>query len=361
MAGNIFGNVLRLMTFGESHGPGTGGILEGCPSGMTLDLDLIRNEMQRRKPGQSGISSPRKEDDEFEILSGVFEGNTLGTPIGFLIRNKDARSGDYEATKELYRPSHADFTYEEKYGLRDYRGGGRSSARETASRVFAGAIAKQILMKHGIAVNACVTQAGKIKLQIPPENLEFSLAENNVVRCPDAQTAGQMIAYIEKLREEGDTCGGVITCLISNAPAGLGEPVFDKLQAELAKACMSIPAAHGFEYGSGFAGAEMKGSAHNDAFIKVENGRIRTATNFSGGIQGGISNGMNIYFRVAFKPVSTIKTNQKTVNHAGEEVVLKAEGRHDPCVLPRAVPVVEAMSALVIADFLLRNSFVKFD
>ena len=359
MAGNSIGTLFKLTTFGESHGTAIGGILDGCPAGLTLDLESIRKEMARRKPGQSAITSPRQETDEFEILSGVFEGQTLGTPIAFMIRNQDYKPSDYENVKNSFRPSHADFTYHVKYGHRDYRGGGRSSARETAARVFAGAIAKQILNKIGTQIFAFVSQVGPLKTSISYSDIDFSKIESSIVRCPDETASVQMIEYIEKLKSEGDTTGGIVSCMIKNVPAGLGEPVFDKFQADLAKACMSINAAHGFDYGSGFGGVEMKGSEHNDSFVKAADGSIVTAGNHSGGIQGGITNGMDVYFRVAFKPVSTLLKSQKTLNEKGEETVLEMKGRHDPCVVPRAVPIVESMAALVLMDHFLRNKNSK--
>lgn len=352
MAGNTFGNNFRITTFGESHGAAIGVVIDGCPSGIQLDLHAIQTELDRRKPGQSKISSSRKEEDEFEILSGVFEGKTLGTPIAILIRNKDAKSKDYEYLKDSYRPSHADYTYEQKYGIRDYRGGGRSSARETVARVAAGAIAKQVLVSQGITINAFVKQVGNIKLTKKYTELDFNKIENNIIRCPDEQVAEQMITAIEEVKKQGDTLGGIIQCVIQHVPVGLGEPVFDKLQALLAHAMLSINAAHGFEYGSGFEGASTKGSENNDEWENVE-GKIRTKTNHAGGILGGISTGEDIYFNVAFKPIATILKKQQSVNSKGEEITLQNEGRHDPCVLPRAVPIVEAMAALVLVDLVV--------
>ncbi len=361
MAGNTFGKIFRLTTFGESHGGGIGGVIDGCPAGLNLNLEMIRYEMSRRKPGQSIVTTSRKEDDQFEILSGVYEGQTLGSPIAFLIRNLDYKPSDYDNLKNSFRPSHADFTWQEKYGIRDHRGGGRSSARETAARVFAGAIAKQFLSVSGISIAAYVSQVGRIKTEAGYADLDLSLVEESIVRCPDIEVSERMIQYIEKIRNEGDSTGGIIQCIIKNSPAGLGEPVFDKLHADLGKAMLSINAVHGFEYGSGFDGVSMKGSEHNDLFRKDENGNIFTSTNHSGGIQGGISNGMDIFFRVAFKPVSSILREQQTVNEKGEEISLAAKGRHDPCVVPRAVPIVEAMAALVMADHSLRNRNSKSD
>jgi len=355
MAGNSFGEVFRITTFGESHGKAIGVVIDGCPSGLQLDLNRIQHELDRRKPGQSAITTQRKESDAFEILSGIFEGETLGSPIAVTIKNEDQKSEDYAHLKEVYRPSHADFTYEVKYGTRDYRGGGRASARETAARVIAGAIAKQFIEHSGIRVAAYVSAVGKIKLEKSYRELDLKRADDSIVRCPDETVADRMIELIQDNRAKGDTVGGVITCVIKGCPVGLGEPVFDKLHAELGKAMLSINAVHGFEYGSGFAGTEKYGSENNDAFFFTADNKIETKTNFSGGIQGGISNGMDIYFNVAFKPVATIMQSQTSVDKEGHEVELKGKGRHDPCVVPRAVPIVEAMAALVIADFLLRH------
>ena len=352
MSSNTFGQLFRITTFGESHGAAIGVVIDGCPSGIEIDLEQIQHELNRRKPGQSNITSARKESDEFEILSGIFEGKTLGTPIGILIRNEDQKSKDYNYLKDTYRPSHADYTYEQKYGIRDYRGGGRSSARETVARVAAGAIAKQILASKGIVINAFVNQVGNIKLEKHYSELNFQNIEKNIVRCPDETAAQQMIQAIEEVKKQGDTLGGTIQCVIQNTPVGLGEPVFDKLHAVLAHAMLSINAAHGFEYGSGFAGASKKGSENNDEWENVD-GKIRTKTNHAGGILGGISTGEDIYFNVAFKPIATILKQQQSINSKGEEITLQNEGRHDPCVLPRAVPIVEAMAALVLVDFLL--------
>ena len=349
MAGNSFGNLFKITTFGESHGTAIGGIIDGCPPGIELDFEAIQHEMNRRKPGQSKIVTQRKEPDEVKFLSGIFEGKTTGTPIGFVIENANQKSKDYSHIKDAYRPSHADFVYDKKYGFRDYRGGGRSSARETASRVVAGAIAKQML--KSIKINAFTSSVGDIFLEKPYQNLDFSKTEDNIVRCPDAEYAEKMIEKIKQIRKEGDTIGGTITCVLQNVPIGLGEPVFDKLHAELGKAMLSINAVKGFEYGSGFCGAKMKGSEHNDQF----NIDGSTKTNLSGGIQGGISNGMDIYFRVAFKPVATIMQDQITIDKDGNEVEMQGKGRHDPCVVPRAVPIVEAMAALVLADYYLIN------
>jgi len=350
MAGNTFGNIFKVTTFGESHGPALGGVIDGCPPGITLDLKLIENEMQRRKPGQSSIVTQRKEEDTVTFYSGIFEGKTTGTPIGFLIHNKDQKSKDYSHIKETYRPSHADYVYDKKYGHRDYRGGGRSSARETACRVVAGAIAKQIIKE--IKITAFVSSVGEIKVNKDYKSLDFSNIEKNPVRCADPDAAILMEKYIKEIRKEGDTVGGIVTCVIENCPIGIGEPVFDKLHAELGKAMLSINAVKGFEYGSGFNGTKLKGSEHNDSF--ESNGT--TKTNNSGGIQGGISNGMDIYFSVAFKPVATIMKSQKTIDSDNNEVEMSGKGRHDPCVVPRAVPIVEAMSALVILDYILINN-----
>lgn len=347
MAGNTYGTLFRITTFGESHGEALGGVIDGCPPGIALDFEAIQSEMQRRKPGQSAIVSQRKEADEVQFLSGIFEGKTTGTPIGFIIPNTNQKSDDYSHIKDTYRPSHADYVYEKKYGIRDYRGGGRSSARETASRVVAGAVAKQVL--KDIEIHAFVSSVGEIFIDKPYQDLDFSLTENNAVRCPDEATAEKMEAHIREIRKQGDTVGGTITCVIQNVPIGLGEPVFDKLHAELGKAMLSINAVHGFEYGSGFCGARMKGSEHNDLF----NADGTTQTNLSGGIQGGISNGMDIYFRVAFKPVATIMQPQQTLDVHGNLIAMQGKGRHDPCVVPRAVPIVEAMAAIVLADFYL--------
>lgn len=347
MAGNSFGKLFKLTTFGESHGVAIGGIIDGCPSGLKLDFDAIQNELDRRKPGQSKIVTQRKEPDTVEFLSGIFEGVTTGTPIGFVIKNTNQKSKDYSHIKDVYRPSHADYTYDKKYGVRDYRGGGRSSARETASRVVAGAIARQML--SSIKINAFTSSVGDIFIDKPYQDLDFSKIESNIIRCPDEASAEKMIAKVQEVKKQGDTIGGTITCVLQNVPVGLGEPVFDKLHAELGKAMLSINAVKGFEYGSGFCGAKMKGSEHNDKFN--EDGT--TQTNLSGGIQGGISNGMDIYFRVAFKPVATTLQKQETINSKGETVEMQGKGRHDPCVVPRAVPIVEAMAALVLADYIL--------
>lgn len=353
MAGNTFGKLLKLTTFGESHGTAIGGIIEGCPSGITLDFNKIALEMARRKPGQSKIVSQRKEADNVEFLSGIFEGKTTGTPIGFIIPNENHKTEDYSHLKDTYRPSHADYVYEKKYGIHDYRGGGRSSARETACRVVGGAVAKQII--PDITINAFVSSVGNIFIDKPYQDLDFSLIESNDVRCPDNESAAKMEQLITQVKKEGDTIGGTITCVIQNVPIGLGEPVFDKLHAELGKAMLSINAVKGFEFGSGFCGATMKGSQHNDLYN--EDGT--TKTNLSGGIQGGISNGMDIYFRVAFKPVATLLQKQDVLTNKGEVIEQQGKGRHDPCVIPRAVPIVEAMAALVIADYFLLEKIFK--
>ena len=353
MAGNSFGTLFKLTTFGESHGKALGGIIEGCPAGLSLDFEAIETEMQRRRPGQSAIVTQRKEPDSVTFLSGLFEGTTTGTPIGFIIENQNQKSKDYSHIKDAYRPSHADYTYDQKYGIRDYRGGGRSSARETACRVVAGAVAKQLLAQ--IKINAYVSGVGDLQLDNSYQQLDFSNIEKNPVRCPDMEMAARMEQLIKDIRKEGDTIGGIVTCVIQGVPVGLGEPVFDKLHAQLGKAMLSINAVKGFEYGSGFEGTQMKGSEHNDLF----SGNGSTETNFSGGIQGGISNGQDIYFRVAFKPVATIMQDQDSIDKEGNKLVVKGKGRHDPCVVPRAVPIVEAMAALVLADFYLLNNISK--
>lgn len=354
MQSNSFGKLFCITTFGESHGNGIGVVIDGCPAGLHVDVAYIQQELDRRKPGQSSITTQRKESDSIHILSGIYEGITLGTPIALLIANSDAKPQDYDYLKHSFRPSHADFTWQQKFGYRDHRGGGRSSARETAARVAAGAIAKLLLQHYGITIAAYVSQIGTIKLTQDYTQLNLSDIEKNIVRCPDENVAAQMIEAIQQVRNQGDTLGGIVSCVIQHVPAGIGEPVFDKLQAELAKAMLSINAVKGFEYGSGFAAASMKGSQHNDVFIQTDNG-IKTATNFSGGIQGGISNGMDIYFNVAFKPVATIMQTQQSIDQNGNTVELKNSGRHDPCVVPRAVPIVEAMAALVLADAVLRS------
>ena len=363
MAGNTFGTLFKLTTFGESHGIALGGIIDGCPAGLEIDLEFVKSELQRRKPGQSHITTQRKEEDEVKFLSGIFEGKTTGHPIGFTIENTNQKSTDYEHIKDTFRPSHADYTYQEKYGIRDYRGGGRSSARETACRIVGGAIAKLYLKHLNVSIQAYVSQVGNIKLEKTYQELDLSKTEESIIRCPDAATAYKMVSYIEDIRKEGDTIGGIVSCVIKGTPIGLGEPVFDKLHADLGKAMLSINAVKGFEYGEGFNSINFKGSELNDSFVsssEVENNKkITTSTNHSGGIQGGISNGQDIYFNVAFKPVATIMQDQQSVNKDGIETVVKGKGRHDPCVLPRAVPIVESMAALVIADAILRNKTSK--
>lgn len=351
---STYGNIFKISTFGESHGKGIGVIIDGCPAGLDFDEAFIQNELDRRKPGQSRITTQRKEADEFQVLSGVFEGKTTGTPIAMVIMNEDQRSKDYGHIADKFRPSHADFTYTTKYGIRDYRGGGRSSARETAARVAAGAVAKLLLRKLGVEVYAYVKQVGKLKLEKPYWELDLSKIDDNAVRCPDEEMAQQMFDYIDETRKKGDSIGGVITGVITGVPVGWGEPVFDKLHAELGKAMLSINAVKGFEYGSGFEGVTLYGSEHNDEFYTDAEGSVHTKTNHSGGIQGGISNGEDIYYNVAFKPTATIMKDQASVNEAGEAVIVSGKGRHDPCVLPRAVPIVEAMAALVLTDFYLR-------
>jgi chorismate synthase len=355
---NTIGTIFKLTTFGESHGIAIGGIIDGCPAGITLDFNAIQNELDRRKPGQSKITTQRKEADQVEFLSGIFEGKTTGTPIGFIIKNTNQKSNDYSNIKEVFRPSHADFTYQKKYGIRDYRGGGRSSARETANWVVAGAIAKQVLhalLKNKFLINAYTSSVGNIYCLKPYKDLDFLKTEDNVVRCPDPEFASKMIDLIKKTKKEGDTLGGTITCVVKNMPIGLGEPVFNKLQAQLAHAMLSINAVKGFEYGAGFCATTMKGSEHNDIF----NTDGTTKTNLSGGIQGGISNGMDIYFRVAFKPVATLLRKQETITKNGKKTVLNPKGRHDTCVVPRAVPIVEALTSLVLLDAFLLDKTTK--
>lgn len=354
MAGNTFGKRFKLTTFGESHGVAIGGVIDGCPAGLDLNMRFIMNEMGRRKPGQSDLTTSRSEADEVEFLSGIFEGKSTGTPIAFIIKNKDQRVEDYSHLKNIYRPSHADFTYDKKYGFRDYRGGGRASARETAVRVAGGAVAKLFLRQHNISVHAYVSQIGDIRVGINHAEVDFVKVEKSPVRCPVVEEGNQMVQLIEKARMERDSLGGVVTCVLLNVPTGLGEPVFDKMEAELAKAMLSINAVKGFEIGSGFSSASMKGSEHNDVFIQKA-GRIETATNFSGGVQGGISNGEDIVFKVAFKPVATLMKDQASIDRDGKPTIIQGKGRHDVCVVPRAVPIVEAMGALVVADLYLRN------
>ncbi len=360
MAGNSFGNLFKITTFGESHGRAIGAIIDGCPAGLKIDSDHIQKDLNRRKPGQSSIVTQRKEPDEFEILSGIMNGVTTGTPLCIVVWNTNQKSKDYSHIKDLWRPSHADYTYEKKYGNRDYRGGGRSSARETVARVASGAIAKQILYQVGISINAYVSQVGTIELTKRYDEVDLSLTETNDVRCPDSHIAEQMTNLIKKIKKEGNTIGGKISCVIENVPVGLGEPVFNKLHAIMGSAMMGINAVKGFEYGSGFDSIKMTGSEHNDVFEK-KGEDITTGTNFSGGIQGGISNGMPIYFNVAFKPVATIMRDQKSINEGGEKVTISGKGRHDPCVVPRAVPIVEAMAALVLVDFLMLNNSIKLE
>ena len=349
---NTFGQLFRLTTFGESHGPGIGGVIDGMPSGLLVDTDFLQSELNRRRPGQSALTTARKESDRVELLSGVFEGRTTGCPIGFLVRNENQHSADYDNLRDVFRPSHADFTYQTKYGWRDHTGGGRTSARETVARVVGGAFAKMFLKQYGIRITAYTSQVGSIALSNAWDSYDFSLIEQNPVRCPDPVKAEEMAALIAQVKAEGDTIGGVITCVIEGCPVDLGEPVFGKLHAALGAAMLSINAVKGFEYGEGFAGVESRGSEQNDIFVPSPHG-ITTLTNHSGGVQGGLSNGQPIYFRVAFKPVATLLREQQTVTASGEPTVIKARGRHDPCVLPRAVPIVEAMSAMVIADNLM--------
>ncbi len=358
---NTFGQLFRVTTFGESHGGGIGVVVDGCPPKIGISEAEIQRELDRRRPGQSKITTQRKEEDCCEILSGVFEGKTLGTPIGVLVRNKDARPADYAAIAKTFRPSHADFTYEAKYGIRNWQGGGRASARETIGRVAAGAIARKVLrtLYPKIDIVGYIVQIHELTAKIDRSKVRISDVDANIVRCPDKAAAKKMISLIEKTRAEGDSLGGVIECVVRNAPVGLGEPVFDKLEADLAKGMLSLPATKGFEIGSGFSATRMRGSEHNDPF-EMRGGKVRTATNFSGGIQGGISNGEDIYFRVGFKPTATIAREQKTVTASREQTKLAARGRHDPCVLPRAVPMVEAMAALVLCDHALRQRAINF-
>lgn len=348
---NTFGNIFRLTSFGESHGKAIGGVIDGCPSGIIIDEAFVQQQLNRRRPGQSSISSPRNESDQVEFLSGIFEGKTTGAPIAFVIWNKDQHSSDYDKLKDVFRPSHADYTYQTKYGIRDHRGGGRTSARETITRVVGGAIAQLALKQMGVQIHAFTSQVGTIKLPKSYDQYDILSAENNEIRCPDPATAQKMIAFISQLKTEGDSIGGVITCVAKGVPAGWGEPIFTKLHAVLGNAMLSINACKGFDYGSGF-DVSHKGSEINDEFV-TNNGTVSTKTNNSGGIQGGISNGQDIYFNVAFKPVATILKNQQTIDKNGLPIQIKAEGRHDPCVLPRAVPIVEAMTAIVLFDMYL--------
>ena len=355
---NSFGKIFRLTTFGESHGEAVGGVIDGMPAGIDIDLEFIQSELDRRRPGQSAITTSRNEADKVELLSGVFDGKSTGCPIGFIVRNTNQHSQDYENMRCLFRPSHADYTYQQKYGIRDHRGGGRTSARITISRCVAGAMAKLVLRQKGISIQAYTSQVGNIALEKDYKLYDLNLTETNAVRCPDAEKAAQMEELIKQVKAEGDTIGGVITCVIKGCPAGLGEPEFDKLHAALGKAMLSINAVKGFEYGEGFSCATMRGTQMNDVFLRGEDGQITTATNHSGGIQGGISNGQDIYFRVAFKPVATILTEQETVDMEGNKTTFTARGRHDPCVLPRAVPVVESMAAMTILDYILLQNAV---
>lgn len=358
MAGNTFGKIYQLTSFGESHGKAVGGVIDGCPPGTPLNEEYIQKELDRRRPGQSKITTQRLEGDQVEILSGVLDGVATGTPIGFIIRNQDHRSGDYDNMKKVFRPSHADYTYDQKYGIRDHRGGGRSSARETISRVVAGAIAKQALLKEGIDIKAYTSKVGDLSLTKSYKEMDLSTIEENIIRCPDQKIAEEMISLVDNIRKQGDTIGGVITCVAQGIPVGLGEPAFDKLHAQLGKAMLSINAVKGFEYGSGFEGTQLRGSEHNDKFVS-EDGKITTLKNHSGGIQGGISNGQDIYLNVAFKPVATILQKQVTVDKEGKETELRVKGRHDPCVLPRAVPIVESMMAITLLDMFLMNKVYK--
>lgn len=355
---NSFGQIFKLTSYGESHGAAIGGVIDGCPAGLKIDIGLIQADLDRRKPGQSHITTSRQESDQVEFLSGIFNGYTTGTPIGFLVRNKDQHSGDYSNIKDLYRPSHADFTYDQKYGFRDYRGGGRSSARETVARVVAGSLAKQLLAHSGIKIQAFVSQVGEISLDKSYKELDLTLTESNIVRCPDPQTASRMIQRIEEAGRNHDTVGGIVTGVATGVPSGWGEPVFNKLHADLGFAMLGINAVKGFEYGSGFEGTKLAGSQHNDIFVPSDMG-IATATNHSGGVQGGISNGEDIYWKVAFKPIATLLKEQDTVDVHGNKAVVNVQGRHDPCVLPRAVPIVEAMAALVLADHFLLSRVSK--
>ena len=356
---NTFGNIFKLTTFGESHGPGIGGIIDGMPAGITVDLDFLQSELNRRRPGQSALTTDRKEADKVELLSGIFEGKTTGCPIGFLVRNENQHSNDYDNMRDVFRPSHADFTYQTKYGIRDHRGGGRTSARETIARVVGGAFAKMVLQHKAIHITAYTSQVGNIALSGNYHDYDFNEIERNPVRCPDAAKAAEMAQLIAEVKSQGDTIGGIISCVIKGCPIGLGEPVFGKLHAQLGAAMLSINAVKGFEYGEGFAGVTARGSEQNDLFQPDGKGGITTLTNHSGGIQGGLSNGQDIFFRVAFKPVATLLREQPTVNKQGQSTLLKARGRHDPCVLPRAVPIVEAMAAMVILDNYMLNNTSK--
>ena len=356
---NTFGEIFRLTTFGESHGPAIGGVIDGMPAGISIDLGVVQHELDRRRPGQSALTTPRKESDRVEILSGLFEGKTTGTPIGFIIRNENQHSADYDNLRDLFRPSHADYTYYNKYGIRDHRGGGRASARETAARCVAGAFAKIALQAYGIDVKAYTSQVGGIALPGTYKDYDLNAIESNAVRCPDPATAEKMADLIKSVKAEGDTIGGIITGVITGVPVGVGEPAFGKLHAALGAAMLSINAAKGFDYGSGFAGVTQRGSEQNDLFVTDNEGHVHTLTNNSGGIQGGISNGEDIYFRVAFKPVATLLREQATIDKAGHAATVKARGRHDACVLPRAVPVVESMAAMTLLDYLLLANLYK--
>ena len=356
---NTFGEIFRLTTFGESHGPAIGGVIDGMPAGISIDLGVVQHELDRRRPGQSALTTPRKESDRVEILSGLFEGKTTGTPIGFIIRNENQHSADYDNLRDVFRPSHADYTYYNKYGIRDHRGGGRASARETAARCVAGAFAKIALQAQGISVKAYTSQVGGIALPGTYKDYDLNAIESNAVRCPDAATAEKMADLIKSVKAEGDTIGGIITGVITGVPVGVGEPVFGKLHAALGAAMLSINAAKGFDYGSGFAGVTQRGSKQNDLFVADGEGHVHTLTNNSGGIQGGISNGEDIYFRVAFKPVATLLREQPTIDKEGHAATIKARGRHDACVLPRAVPVVESMAAMTLLDYLLLANLYK--
>lgn len=354
MAGNTIGELFRLTSFGESHGVAIGGVIDGCPAGLEIDPEFILSELYRRKTGLTLASSARQEDDQVEILSGVYEGRATGTPLAFIIRNRDQKPEDYTHLKDTYRPSHADLTYELKYGFRDHRGGGRASARETAVRVVAGAIAKLLLVKAGVSIKGYVSQIGNVSLEADYNSLDLAKAESSPVRCPDKNTADSMVALLDKISRDGDTVGGVVTCVVTGVPPGLGEPVFDRLEAGMAKAIMSINAVKGFDIGSGIRAAEALGSGHNDPFV-AKAGSITTKTNYSGGVQGGITNGQDIYFRAFFKPVATLMKDQQSVDREGKPITLKGKGRHDVCVVPRAVPIVESMAALTLADFYLKN------
>lgn len=358
---NTFGTLFRLTTFGESHGAGVGGVIDGMPAGVEVDLPFLQAELDRRRPGQSGLTTARKESDRVELLSGVFEGRTTGTPVGFLVRNENQHSGDYDNLRDIFRPSHADFTYQAKYGIRDHRGGGRTSARETVSRVVGGAFAKMALRRTGIGITAYTSQVGHIALDDDDAKLDFSEIERNPVRCPDPLKAAEMERLIEEVKADGDTVGGIVSAVIRGCPVGLGEPVFDKLHARLGAAMLGINAVKGFEYGDGFAGVSSRGSEQNDVFVPDGNGGIATLTNHSGGIQGGLSNGRDIRFRVAFKPVATLLREQQTVDKSGVPAIVRARGRHDPCVLPRAVPVVEAMAAMVVLDCMLLDRSTRME